>query len=360
VPDAIRAYGIGWDMVTNFTVYDENIYLSGFFFTYDEAIGIPAESDKLIYELVFDARELVGSDSIPNIPEELFAHEGLTLCGINCDCDTVPDNAKEIINVCMNNSTHSPADAFIPETPFVYELIFHVNDGWEIPSFLNNFDFVLSDTPFETINIAYVRELNVISVRLGVFCGDDGKLEAGEHTCVKQRMDEVAPTCTENGRIAHFACYCGKAYADRWGFQEIGDSEDVTLNALGHSFGNEWLSDADNHWKACDCGEIAQKGTHSDANGNGSCDICGIRLNSVGEDTETEETDGGAVDYESESNGEDKDETGDIGIADEGPLGVGAIIGIVVGSAVILGIGVFAVIWFAVKKKSFADLIRKK
>ena len=46
-----------------------------------------------------------------------------------------------------------------------------------------------------------------------------------------------------------------------------------------------------------------------------------------------------------------------IGIAENGGLGAGAIVGIVLGSAAILGIGGFALIWFVIKKKSFADLI---
>ena len=37
-------------------------------------------------------------------------------------------------------------------------------------------------------------------------------------------------------------------------------------------------------------------------------------------------------------------------------LGVGAIIGIVLASLVVLGTGGFAIVWFAIKKKSFADL----
>ena len=37
-------------------------------------------------------------------------------------------------------------------------------------------------------------------------------------------------------------------------------------------------------------------------------------------------------------------------------LSSGQIVGIVIGSVVVAGIGGFAVLWFAVKKKTFADL----
>ena len=42
---------------------------------------------------------------------------------------------------------------------------------------------------------------------------------------------------------------------------------------------------------------------------------------------------------------------------DEGGLGAGAIIGIACGSVAVVGIGGFALLWFVIKKKSFADLI---
>ena len=43
--------------------------------------------------------------------------------------------------------------------------------------------------------------------------------------------------------------------------------------------------------------------------------------------------------------------------ADNNGLGTGAIVGIVIGSVAVVGIGGFALLWFAIKKKSFADLI---
>ena len=42
---------------------------------------------------------------------------------------------------------------------------------------------------------------------------------------------------------------------------------------------------------------------------------------------------------------------------DKAGLGAGAIVGIVIGSVAVVGIGGFALFWFVIKKKSFADLI---
>ena len=42
---------------------------------------------------------------------------------------------------------------------------------------------------------------------------------------------------------------------------------------------------------------------------------------------------------------------------DKGGLSAGAIVGIVIGSALVAGIGGFSLIWFVIKKNSLADLI---
>jgi hypothetical protein len=44
------------------------------------------------------------------------------------------------------------------------------------------------------------------------------------------------------------------------------------------------------------------------------------------------------------------------GTPDEG-LGAGAIVGIVIGSVAVVGVGGFALVWFVIKKKSWADLL---
>ena len=41
----------------------------------------------------------------------------------------------------------------------------------------------------------------------------------------------------------------------------------------------------------------------------------------------------------------------------DGGLGAGAVIGIVIGAVAVVGIGGFAIFWFVIKKRSFADLL---
>lgn len=47
-------------------------------------------------------------------------------------------------------------------------------------------------------------------------------------------------------------------------------------------FGEEWKSDADKHWKECECGAKSEEAAHSatdDANLDGKCDVCGYEVN---------------------------------------------------------------------------------
>jgi len=42
---------------------------------------------------------------------------------------------------------------------------------------------------------------------------------------------------------------------------------------------------------------------------------------------------------------------------DDGGLGAGAIVGIVIGSVAVAGVGGFALFWFVIKKKTWADFL---
>lgn len=96
------------------------------------------------------------------------------------------------------------------------------------------------------------------------------------------------------------------------------------LPGHNHSYSSEWKSDSAKHWQECACGAKQNESAHSDSNGNGGCDICGYKM-----------------------------------VTEEEPKGLsgGAIAGIVVGGVAIVGIGGFSVVWFIIKKKSFADLL---
>ena len=86
------------------------------------------------------------------------------------------------------------------------------------------------------------------------------------------------------------------------------------MNALGHAYDN-----------ACDvtcntCGEERTPADHVDEDENNTCDICGSEISKDG-------------------------------------FSVGAIVGVVVGSAAAVGLVGFSLFWFVIKKKKWSDLI---
>ena len=92
---------------------------------------------------------------------------------------------------------------------------------------------------------------------------------------------------------------------------------------IGHSYATDWTKNGEEHYKACACGAKQYQGAHVDNNENGSCDVCGFVM------------------AEMEDNG----------------LGAGAIVGIVIGSVAVVGVGGFALFWFVIKKKTWAEFL---
>ncbi|MBQ8689578.1 MAG: hypothetical protein IJ515_04360, partial [Clostridia bacterium] len=145
--------------------------------------------------------------------------------------------------------------------------------------------------------------------------------------CAGQQLEKAAhsggtATCTEKAVCAT----CNTAYG----------------NTVAHSHGSEWKTDANEHWNECACGDKANKAAHTDSNNDGKCDTCEYQMSTTPDNPDDPGTTPPADNPPTD---------------DDGGLGAGAIVGIVIGSVAVVGIGGFALFWFVIKKKSFADLI---
>ena len=151
--------------------------------------------------------------------------------------------------------------------------------------------------------------------------------------------------------------YCateGCDYLAEWSYHTGGASDcqhKSVCEICHHEYGklgdhvakDEWVSDGESHWhkcKTCD-GQQLEKAAHADENSDGKCDICEYQM-PIG---------GGSGEGNNGGNGGNSGNG-----SDNGGLGTGAIIGIVIGSVLVVGIGGFAIFWFVIKKKTFADL----
>ena len=139
-----------------------------------------------------------------------------------------------------------------------------------------------------------------------------------------------------------------------------------------HDHGSEWKTDAENHWNECECGDKANVAPHADENNDEKCDTCGYDMpvsaaepdttpdggnSSATPEADDSDTTPKEDDTDTTSEEDDNDDTSDESGETKKGLSAGAIAGIVVGSVAVGGAGGFALFWFAIKKKSFADLI---
>lgn len=149
-------------------------------------------------------------------------------------------------------------------------------------------------------------------------------------------------TCFEEGRKAFYECEeCGKKFEDETGLIQITDESTLVI-PKAHKFG-EWIAEV----SATE--ETAGVKAHKD------CELCGKHFDNDGneiEDLTIAKLPSGGEQGDGEQGGNDGEV---IEPKDEGLSG-GAIAGIVIGAVVVVAVGGFAIFWFVVKKKEFADL----
>ena len=168
------------------------------------------------------------------------------------------------------------------------------------------------------------------------------EVDTVSHVCNPTLVPEDEPDCLTAGKSAYYHCECGKNYEDAEKQKEIENIETWgILNALGHNPSTAWSTDGEYHWKECTrcAGQQLEKAAHTDSNNDGKCDTCEYQMSTT------------------PNNPDEPNNTPDDPNEDKDGLGAGAIVGIVIGSVAVVGIGGFALFWFVIKKKSFADLI---
>ena len=159
---------------------------------------------------------------------------------------------------------------------------------------------------------------------------DSAHIESETATATAEEIK--AATCKEKGRMKYTATFENAAFA----MQE----KEADTDLAPHNFG-AWVDEVPATKETTgtkahkDC-EIC--GKHFDKDGNEITDLTIGKLPSDVKESDSGESSGEVIEPEKDG------------------LSGGAIAGIVIGSAAVAGLGGFAIFWFAVKKKSFADL----
>ncbi len=118
-----------------------------------------------------------------------------------------------------------------------------------------------------------------------------------------------------------------------------------------HSAEADWRTNETHHYHLCvywteggTCQETFDYAEHADVNHDGKCDTCGDQMRTADPEAPVDPEPADPTDPDP-SDGKDG-------------LGAGAIVGITLGSAAVVGGGGFAIFWFAIKKKKWSDLVK--
>ena len=138
-------------------------------------------------------------------------------------------------------------------------------------------------------------------------------------------VDEVGATCMKEGSKSYYKCSgCEVKFEDKEATKPITDESTLVI-AKAHKFG-AWID------------EVSATEEKEGTKGHKDCSVCGKHFDKDG--NEITELRIAKIGTPAKKDG----------------LSGGQIAGIVIGSVAVAGIGGFAVLWFAVKKKTFADL----
>ena len=312
--------------------YNKKCYEVDFFLKYDATKGIPLEKRTEIENIHIDGSELSGAKTPVGISEEKLKSDIFTICDESCD--EIDSEVLAFNNRWVDLNNGNAVDSFIDGHVYMLYLMLQLEDGYKMPELISD-DFVI---------IEGVKWEQQMVMGFGNSCAFVGAItynaETGiPHSCMIKSVDEVKPTCTQDGCKAHYSCFCGKNFEDADGKTEIADlAAWGTIKAEGHKYNEEWKSDESNHWNECSCEDKTSISAHIDDNADNKCDVCGYDM--AVQNTDNPDASGNAT------NGSTGDSSNE-----GGGLGVGTVVAIVLVAVVVLGIAGFSVYWFVIRKK---------
>ena len=257
--------------------------------------------------------------------------------GANCATET---NGKEAHYVC-----HGCNEKYSDENG---EHLIQNFENWGVIQFEHNFtgDLVIRDANTHGYECVNDNCLAVGNYEQHTF--DTWESNAEEHWKVcdcgqtnnlnyhnnPEKITGKSSSCEELGWNDYYQCECGKLFSDENCEHII---EDLDAWKLGdgkidytHNHTSEWKNDETKHWNECSCGESkANENNHIDSDNNGKCDTCDYQMATSNPPTKPENK----------------------------GIGAGGIVAIIIVSVIVLGTGSFALVWFVIKKKTWADFI---
>ncbi len=143
------------------------------------------------------------------------------------------------------------------------------------------------------------------------------------------KVNKIAPDCTNCGKEEYYTCECGKCYLDEYGKTEIADINSWGILPAAHTF-TAWID------------ETAATEETDGVKAHKDCTVCHKHFDDYGNEICDAEL---QIDKIIVSNADDKGLSG------------GAVAGISIAGTIAVETCGFAIIWFVIKKKKWADFI---
>ena len=233
-----------------------------------------------------------------SVPEnsETVLPEGTTVEANPVNTDNISDGAKEMMEKELNGKVDVISG---------YDIILYYKDVEIQPYAAIEVTIPMGENVEESDNmmVLYYNDVSIREVETVIFNWEDGTVTFETDHFSKYLIVKVTPNETPHE----------------------------------HDYGTAWESDANEHWNECACGDKANKAAHEDGNNDGKCDVCDYTMQMSNPPVDQPPT----------------------GNPSDGNI-IGGCFSTVSSnniSKIVLLVGGFALVWFVIKKKSFADLV---
>lgn len=186
------------------------------------------------------------------------------------------------------------------------------------------------------------------------------------HVHELSKVDGYDATCTTDGAKTYYVCSlgenpCGKYFEDEDGKTEITASRFNAWKTISasHTFG-DWIDEVpatENEFGVKGHKDCSVCSKHFDNTGVEIADLKIDKLTPVEPDDPSINDTPSPIEPTSPADPAVPTDSTTSGVEENSPLSAGAIAGIAIGGTVVVGVGIFALIWFVIKKKKWSDLV---
>ena len=239
----IKIEGVDWVSVNDYVhgqeEHDRKQFAVHFYMVYDAETGIGGLSGGVpVDEIELDGSTLIGIKE-PK-PLQIDETDMYYACSPECDCVYKSElGIGEILEYgwLEFGEDGKAAKEFVDGGQYMLLVILHLKDGYSLPTPLSSDFLKVSGINWIVTQLMPMGSKTVMGMFLTEYDASTGIEGDGTHVCQPTLVEEKAPACEVDGKIEYYSCYCGKAYRDAEGTENIDDLASYgVIPATGHNY----------------------------------------------------------------------------------------------------------------------------